>query len=323
MELPPLFAGISPDAGRIVTALLRPLSFGAGETLFRQGERADSAYFVVEGDVGIDVRLPGGAVSALTTLGAGDVLGELALLSEGHRRTATATATGDVRCMVMERRDLLALCAQYHPASPQVLGKLADHVMARLTRVTAERVALCGAPRALGFPARAVAPGSRFPVVPHAPTLAFTAAFNRDEVEQLFAAGDLVTVPARTAIAPCADGKTWWLVLRGAVSACFAAGGVGRRLSLVGPGRVAVSDAFTPTGYIGSREGATLLALSNATVLGWRCSGARWMHRALEAYVRDLMTRLAEDTRSLARERRQVFGFHSPSVVTAEENLDG
>ena len=302
--LPALFAGFDEDSARTVATLLREKTFERGERLFHQGATGVGAYFIMDGEVDIHVLLPGGAVSHIARRGPGQVLGELSLLSEEHRRTATATAVGRVWCKVMERRDLLAICAQYHPASLPVLGRLADQVSAAITQINDERVRLGRAPRAgIGDPSPP-APVREFSYSDHLLSLPFTTGFRPEEVQQLLDAGTVVRLGRSTFVDPDV-GKVWFVVLRGALSMCAPSDGELRRLALVGPGCVAVSDAFLADGVVGAREGATALMLDEDTVRGWRDGAQRWAHRALEALVRDLLGRMAHHTRSLTRERRQ------------------
>ncbi len=65
----------------------------AGETLFREGDVGDSLYVVVTGRVRMLVGEPG-AERAIRDLGAGELIGEMALLT-GEPRTATVVAVRD------------------------------------------------------------------------------------------------------------------------------------------------------------------------------------------------------------------------------------
>ena len=64
--------------------------FVAGETLIRQGDPGDAVLLIVDGSIGVRLRRSGDEVE-LATLGAGAVLGEMALVT-GAARNADAVA---------------------------------------------------------------------------------------------------------------------------------------------------------------------------------------------------------------------------------------
>jgi CRP-like cAMP-binding protein len=81
------------------------LVFEPGQVLFREGDRADAAYLVIEGTVEISIRTRHGS-RVLGTLGRSDMLGETAIFGE-LPRTATATAATRVE-VLRASRDVLA-----------------------------------------------------------------------------------------------------------------------------------------------------------------------------------------------------------------------
>jgi CRP-like cAMP-binding protein len=75
-------------------------SFGPGEVVFRQGNAAQrEAYLVHAGKVEVRRSTPNGE-RVLRTLGKGDLLGEVALFSDGPH-SATARAVGRVTLLVV------------------------------------------------------------------------------------------------------------------------------------------------------------------------------------------------------------------------------
>ena len=79
---------------------VKPLSFGAGQVLFRQGDQGDQMYFIRRGSVSLS---RGG--QTFKKLGPGDVLGEISLLTGGSR-TASATCLEELRALSLSKRDL-------------------------------------------------------------------------------------------------------------------------------------------------------------------------------------------------------------------------
>src|SRR5262245_30735867 len=75
--------------------------FADGETIFREGERGDAMFVVIEGSV--EIRAPGLGVEVL---GPGEVFGEMALIDQGPR-AATVIARSACRvARVPEKRFL-------------------------------------------------------------------------------------------------------------------------------------------------------------------------------------------------------------------------
>lgn len=81
----------SPAFAQAVEDLAAEVALGAEEILFHQGDAANDLFRVEEGLIEISVLSPDGRRCALNVLGPGDLLGEIALFSEGDR-TATAKA---------------------------------------------------------------------------------------------------------------------------------------------------------------------------------------------------------------------------------------
>lgn len=96
----PLFRNL--DAARIaaVAGVLRARRAERGERLIRKGDQADSMYFIVSGEVEVDLErgAPGGR------LGAGDFFGEIALIAE-RTRTASITALTHCKLLVLHKDD--------------------------------------------------------------------------------------------------------------------------------------------------------------------------------------------------------------------------
>ena len=103
----PLFSGFSAGVLGEIMALLRAQTVSTGGIISARGERAAAMYFVVSGD--IDVELPGRRLE----FGPGDFFGELALLHE-TMRTATIVARSPARLLTLSTDDFASLIRK-HP----------------------------------------------------------------------------------------------------------------------------------------------------------------------------------------------------------------
>ena len=94
-------------------------TFAAGSVAVREGDERGIGFFVVvEGEGTVTV-----GDKQVATVGPGDYFGEVALISD-RVRTATVTATTDLRCLVMTMWDFRA----FVQGDAEVAWKLLEHV---------------------------------------------------------------------------------------------------------------------------------------------------------------------------------------------------
>ena len=118
-------------------------SFKRGTYIVKEGEPGNAAYIIVSGKCDV-LKIVNGAVTTMTTLGAGEVFGETAILSEGPR-TATVLATEDTTALIVTRSVLERELATMKPWMARLIHALA----ARMRDVyTQKRVTLSGGPTA-------------------------------------------------------------------------------------------------------------------------------------------------------------------------------
>ena len=85
------------------------VEFAAGTEIFHEGQDADVAFLVLEGQVEVRKRTDEGH-KVMATLGNGDVLGEMALFGGVHR-SADAVAVSDTKAFRLSRADFESLLA--------------------------------------------------------------------------------------------------------------------------------------------------------------------------------------------------------------------
>lgn len=79
-------------------------AYAAGTLLIKEGEEGDEAYIIVEGRCRV-VKEIEGELTELRIMGEGEAFGEVALFAD-MRRTASVEAVGDVKLMIISRRQL-------------------------------------------------------------------------------------------------------------------------------------------------------------------------------------------------------------------------
>lgn len=94
------------------------LFYQKGEEVIRTGDKADSAFVIVEGE--IEVRAPNSG-DLLANMGVGEVFGELALLTDDIR-CANVVALTDLRIMSLPKTEFLNHL-QHHPENAMIMLK--------------------------------------------------------------------------------------------------------------------------------------------------------------------------------------------------------
>ena len=124
----PIFKDIEPDAAGELANALEKKDLPAGTPLFSQGDPADAFYIVLSGRLRVVVR---SAVDqeAVSELGAGDCIGEMALLT-GQARTATISAVDDSELLCLGKAAFDSLVEKY----PRFLSGLASQLLPRFQR---------------------------------------------------------------------------------------------------------------------------------------------------------------------------------------------
>ena len=124
----PLLASLSDQDRRQVLAAARRRRYGRREVLFHEGDPADCLHLIESGRVAVRVSTRIGDVATLTVLGRQEVLGELSLLDEPSRRTATAVALERTETLSIYRETFLELRGTHPGVDRFLIQVLADQV---------------------------------------------------------------------------------------------------------------------------------------------------------------------------------------------------
>ncbi len=117
----PLFAGLPPAGLERAMAAAKIEAMRTGQVIIRQGDKADRFYLIVEGEVEVTQSDAGAPPSVLRRLGAGQVFGEIGLLS-GVPRTASVTAVSGGTLVALDKSPFLRLVG----AGPGLTYRLLD-----------------------------------------------------------------------------------------------------------------------------------------------------------------------------------------------------
>jgi CRP/FNR family cyclic AMP-dependent transcriptional regulator len=128
----PLFRNLSRRDLERLARWADDVDVKAGRHLVDQGAFAHEFMVIESGSA--EVTVDG---KHIADLGPGDFFGEMALLEE-HRRTATVTATSDLRVIVMHERDFRAMADQMPEVARRIRAVMDDRRRSDAARSGAE-----------------------------------------------------------------------------------------------------------------------------------------------------------------------------------------
>ena len=127
----PLFAGLTPEQREVLVLHFQPHTAEPGQRIIRAGDAADAVYFISKGSV--EVAVGGRRIK----LGAGDVFGEMALIS-GEPRTADVTALDYGKFAVLSQRDFRQFLHKYPEIRSQIATLAAQRAADNRTPATGD-----------------------------------------------------------------------------------------------------------------------------------------------------------------------------------------
>lgn len=142
----PLFRGLPSELCERVAGLCQPRRLAKGQVLFRQGEAGDALFGIISGQLRVSANSADGQEFHLNVVGAGEVLGEIALL-DGGDRTASVLATRDSMIFSLPRASFLKLVEEEPRLAVHLLALLCERV--RWTSDIVEDVAFRSVPMRL------------------------------------------------------------------------------------------------------------------------------------------------------------------------------
>jgi CRP/FNR family transcriptional regulator, cyclic AMP receptor protein len=124
----PLFAECTDQDLSRIAGLVDEMDVRDRTVFIRQGEPGRECFVIAEGKAKATV-----SGSGSTSLGPGDVVGEMSLLDEAPR-AATVTAWTDMHLLVLTSGDFSALIEEFPPVARRIMAALAQRVREAETR---------------------------------------------------------------------------------------------------------------------------------------------------------------------------------------------
>jgi CRP-like cAMP-binding protein len=123
----PLFSNIDTSRLKLLAFTSERLTYNAGAVLFREGDRGDSAYLLLEGKVDVVVHAPSGEDVIVASLGANNIVGEMSLLCE-MPRTATVIAAEPLDTLRIKKDQFFQLMRDLPQITLEIMRELATRL---------------------------------------------------------------------------------------------------------------------------------------------------------------------------------------------------
>jgi CRP-like cAMP-binding protein len=136
---------LTASEAHVVVGYMEPRRIAADTLFIKAGDTGDTAYMLLllEGEVTVEnMSLSDDVPETVSVLGPGSLIGELSLL-DGLARTASCTATSDIRCAVLSRQALEQLSRDDPHTATKLMFAVALRVAERL-RDTSDKLRLHG-----------------------------------------------------------------------------------------------------------------------------------------------------------------------------------
>jgi CRP-like cAMP-binding protein len=303
----PLFAGLTANELHDLVAVMQPIELAPGQLLWRQGQAADALHLISGGGIGIYLRQPGGTEVHLTTLGPGEVLGELPLI-DGGTRSATARALDRARLWSLSRADFAALTLRRSPTALALRRSICAVACTRL-RDRYQQLANSLAP---GLPSGASEPPTAAQLTEPAPpdeylsNLAFFRDFAADHLRSLVERSQLFMISRRRVLEHEGDApRGCYVTLNGAVEMTIERGQQRIPIGLAGPGRafsyVGLIDGKTAPVTVRTRELSLLLRIAPEPFADYFHGATAESQALFNAIERDLMGALRRNDLGFVR----------------------
>ncbi len=131
----PMFRDVDPARLKLLAFTSERVQFATGQRFFAQGDAADAAYVILEGQAEVRLNTPGGEIK-IADLGRNALVGEMGILSDAPR-SATIVAGEPTTALRIDKRVFLELLMQFPQMSIAVMRELAS----RLERTNAQLAA--------------------------------------------------------------------------------------------------------------------------------------------------------------------------------------
>jgi CRP/FNR family transcriptional regulator, cyclic AMP receptor protein len=136
-----LLAGVPEEEVRELLRIARRRHFSRNEVVFHRDDLGDSLHLIQKGRFSVRVMTPLGDVATIAVRGRNESFGEMALIAEQSRRSATVTALEDAETFAVYREEFEQL-RRRHPDVDQILHRFLTDEVRRLNELLLEALYL-------------------------------------------------------------------------------------------------------------------------------------------------------------------------------------
>ena len=122
----PFFAEIEPARLKLLAFMSERVGFDPGKALCRQGDPADAAYLIIEGEADIILDGPAGPIT-VATLGANEIVGEMGILGDAPRN-ATVRAKSRLVCLRIAKDPFMRMVREFPTMAISIMRELAQRL---------------------------------------------------------------------------------------------------------------------------------------------------------------------------------------------------
>lgn len=132
MQTIPWFQELRADHFDRLVSISCIMEFSPGEVLFKEGDKEDYLYVVLEGRIGVEIFIPGRGRTRIFTAEPMDVLGWSSVTPVLRQRTASARTVLPSRLIAFDAQNLRQVCDEDPTLGYVVMRRMVNVVASRL-----------------------------------------------------------------------------------------------------------------------------------------------------------------------------------------------
>lgn len=126
-----LFQGLERHHLTVLASIAKAVSYAEGDMIFREGEDSDLVYLIQEGQVALEIYVPGRGPVTILTIGPGQLLGWSSLFSE-ERKTANGRVVRPTAAIALDANELRQMCQHDHELGYIIAWRVSELIAGRL-----------------------------------------------------------------------------------------------------------------------------------------------------------------------------------------------
>jgi len=137
---------LDPQHLKKLAAIATEVTFSEGATVFREGDASELVYLIEEGEVAVEIQVPGHGQVQVLTVGPGQLLGWSSLFPP-RRKTAGGRALTPTRAIAINSEELRNLLDSDHELGYAIMWRVAEVIADRLKATRMHLVDLLTPPK--------------------------------------------------------------------------------------------------------------------------------------------------------------------------------